>query len=140
MNTNKKRDEILREYENYFKKISQKRPYNRHPAKKRRKTDTTEKKTGAYSFPKCRTIRIGEINREETPGRGGQNRRNLLGISAVIFIEKDKSVDIALNSRNLNEACIKKKTTMPGKGKQQLPEFQQNSRRRSVKDGCPKIT
>ena len=32
---------------------------------------------------------------------------------AVITIKKDKSVKIALDSRNLNEACIKRKAAMP---------------------------
>ena len=32
---------------------------------------------------------------------------------AVITIKKDKSVKIALNSRKLNEACIKRKAAMP---------------------------
>ena len=42
-----------------------------------------------------------------------QATENCFVSPAVITIKKDKSVKINLDSRELNESCVKRKTTMP---------------------------
>ena len=47
--------------------------------------------------------------------KADKTTENCFVSSAVITIKKDKSVKIALDSRKLNESCIKRKATMPNK-------------------------
>ena len=56
---------------------------------------------------------IRETNRFGTSSESRQNYRKLLFFPAVFTMKKDKSVKIALDSRKLNEACIKRKAAMP---------------------------
>ena len=45
--------------------------------------------------------------------KADQTTENCFVSPAIITIKKDKSVKIALDSRNLNESCVKRKATMP---------------------------
>ena len=54
---------------------------------------------------------------------------------AIITKKKDKSVKIALNSRKLNEACVKKRRQCQT-WRNSLAKFQPRSRKITVKIGC----
>ena len=45
--------------------------------------------------------------------KADQTTENCFVSPAVITIKKDKSVKIALDSRKLNESCVKRKATIP---------------------------
>ena len=96
----------------------QKQPYDqkfghRHPTEKRHKADTTKKTTSADTFSKNGQNRFEKTNRNWTPEKTNNTTENCFVSPAVITIKKDKSVKIALDSRKLNEACVKRKATMP---------------------------
>ena len=55
-----------------------------------------------------RLIKNGYLGRRAT-----ETTENCFVSPAVITVEKDKSVKIALDSRKLNEATVKRKTHMP---------------------------
>ena len=50
---------------------------------------------------------------KSTSGKSRQNYIKPFRLTGVITIKKDKSVKIALDSRQLNEACVKRKAAMP---------------------------
>ena len=58
---------------------------------------------------------------------------------AVITIKKDKSVKIALDSRKLNEACVKRKRQQCQTLRYSLAKYQPRSRKIMVKFGCQKL-
>ena len=58
---------------------------------------------------------------------------------AVITIKKDKSVKIALDSRKLNEACVKRKAAMPNI-EELISKFQPKLQKAKAKSGCRRLT
>ena len=112
-NRQRKRWEHFRRIQKPFSEESyNKRPENRHPIEKRRQTDTAKNETGTHSFSKNIDERTGRIDWRGHLEKADKATKNCFLSPAAITIKKDKYVKIALDSRKMNESCIKRKTTM----------------------------
>ena len=109
-----KEEKIFEEFENLFKK---------HHTIKGLTIDIQLKKDAKLVQQKGRPIpiqfrKIVKNEPKKLIGNGhlekaDKTTENCFVSTAVITIKKDKSVKIALDSRKLNETCIKRKATMP---------------------------
>ena len=112
--TNEKGEKIFKEFENLFK--------NNHTIKNLT-IDIQLKKDAKPIQQKGRPVPIHfqkivkkELEKLIEKGhleKADKTTENSFVSPAVITIKKDKSVKIALDSRKLNESCIKRKATMP---------------------------
>ena len=112
--TNEKGEKIFKEFENLFK--------NNHTIKNLT-IDIQLKKDAKPVQQKGRPVPIHfqkivkkELEKLIEKGhleKADKTTENCFVSPAVITIEKDKSVKIALDSRKLNESCIKRKAKMP---------------------------
>ena len=66
-----------------------------------------------FIFKKQHEERTGKINRKRHLEKADKMTENCFVAPTVITIKKNKLVKIALESRKLNELCIKRKATMP---------------------------
>ena len=66
-------------------------------------------------FPKIVREKIEKLIEKRHHEKAGKTTENCFMSPAVITIKKDKSVKIALDSRKLNKACVKRKAATPNK-------------------------
>ena len=113
LEVNERREKILKDYENLLKTNH---TIIDHTLDIRLKKDTKaiQQKGRPVPFHFQNTVRI-ELEKLIEKGhleKADKTTENCFVSPAVITIKKDKLVKIALDSRNLNEACIKRKATM----------------------------
>ena len=74
---------------------------------------TTKRKTHTNPFTRSSSRKNKETNKNSYLGRATEKTEHCSVSPAVITVKNDNSVKIALDSRKLNEAKIKKKIQMP---------------------------
>ena len=112
--TDERRQKIVKEYEDLFK--------NNHTIKDlaidiqlKKDTKPIQQKGRPVPIHFQKTVK-NELKKLIETGhleKANNTTENCFVSPAVITIKKDKSVKIALDSRKLNEACVKRKATMP---------------------------
>ena len=112
--TDKRRQKIVKEYEDLFK--------NNHTIKDlaidiqlKKDTKPIQQKGRPVPIHFQKTVK-NELKKLIETGhleKANNTTENCFVSPAVITIKKDKSVKIALDSRERNEACVKRKATMP---------------------------
>ena len=82
---------------------------------KKFKTNTTEDTASTVSLPKNSAVRqeLEKLIGKGHLAKADKTSDNCFASPAVVTIKNEKSIKIALDSRKLNEACIKRKATMP---------------------------
>ena len=112
--TDERRQKIVKEYEDLFK--------NNHTIKDlaidiqlKKYTKPIQQKGRPVPIHFHKTVKneLKKLIETRHLEKANNTTENCFVSPAVITIKKDKSVKIALDSRKLNEACVKRKATMP---------------------------
>ena len=112
--TDRRRQKIMNEYEDLCK--------NNHPIKDltidiqlKKGTKPIQQKGRPVPIHFQKTVKheLEKLNKKRHLERADKTTENCFISPAVITIKKDKSVKIALDSRKLNDACVKRKAAMP---------------------------